>query len=163
MKVCGAILLTLILFFAVAFPAVVEAHWREWGPVYVRLLLVACQRVAPSQRIVQFGTQLYSRSIEVSVFPQCTGVDMLRDFSVLFGAVMMVSWKRAQRAMMLMLYVGGLGTLWAANFCRNVIMGIGWYAPQGWTAALVFAIFVLAAWPALVAGRSKPLATRAAA
>lgn len=158
MKVSGAILLTLVLFFIVAFPAVVEAHWVAWGPVYVQLLLAACHRVAPSQRIVQFGPQLYSSSIEVFVFPQCTGVDMLRIYSILFGVVMVLGWKRAQRPAMLMLYAGGLCTLWAANFCRNVVMGLGRYQPQGLTPLLVFGIFVVAAYPVLIRRRIRPLA-----
>lgn len=162
MKICGAILLALVLFFSVAFPVVVEAHWGAWGPIYVRLLLAACHRAAPSQRIVQFGTQLYSRSVELSVFPQCTGVDMLRIYSILFGVVMILNWQRAQRPMTLILYAGGLCVLWTANFCRNVIMGIGRYHAQGWTAVLVFCVFVAAALPMLLRGRAKPLADRGA-
>ncbi len=163
MKLRGAILLTLVLFFIFAFPAIVEAHWTVWGPAYVRLLLAACRQVAPSQRIVQFGTQLYSSSVEVTVLPQCTGLEMLRTYSILFGVVMVLCWRRSQRPLMLMLYLGGLVTLWTANFCRNVVMGIGRYAPQGWTSAVVFAVFVFAAYPALMPRRAMSPENRGAA
>ncbi|MGO9642427.1 MAG: hypothetical protein ACLP1Y_14120 [Candidatus Acidiferrales bacterium] len=154
MKLSGAILLALILFFSAAFPAVVQAHWADWGPVYVRLLAAACHRVGSSQRIVQFGTQLYSQAIEVSVFPQCTGIEMTQAYSLLFGVVLLLNWRRMQRPIYFLLYTGGLAGLWAANFCRNVVMGIGRYHPRGWTPVLVFGIFVVAAWPALMRSRT---------
>jgi hypothetical protein len=162
MKICGAILLALVLFFSVAFPAVVEAHWGAWGPIYVRLMFDACHRVAPSQRIVQFGTQLYSSAIELSVFPQCTGIDMIRVYSILFGVVMLFDWKGAQRPASLMLYVSGLCMFWAANFCHDVLEAVGLYRPSGLMIPFVLGIFVVAASPMLLRGRAKRPADRGA-
>jgi hypothetical protein len=162
MKICRALLLALVLFFSVAFPAVVQAHWGTWGPIYVGLILNACRRVAPSQRIVQFGTQLYSNSIELSVFPQCTGIDMIRVYSILFAFAMLLNWKRAQRPASLMLYAGGLLIFWAANFCRVVLKALVLYRPTGLNIAFVLGTFALAAWPLMMHRTSKPLTTRGA-
>jgi hypothetical protein len=162
MKICRAVLFALVLFFSVAFPAVVQAHWGTWGPVYVGLILNACHRVAPSQRIVQFGTQLYSNSIELSVFPQCTGIDMIRVYSILFGVAMLLNWKRAKRPATLMLYAGGLLIFWAANFCRVVLKALVLYRPTGLNIPIVLGIFVFAAWPLLLHRRGKFLTTSGA-
>jgi len=162
MKACGAVLLALVLFFIVAFPAVVEAHWDAWGPVYVRLMFDACHYVAPSQHIVQFGTQLYSSAIELSVFPQCTGLDMIRVYSILFGVVMLFDWKHAQQPTSLMLYVSGLCMFWAGNFYHNVLEATTLHRPSCLMMPFVLGVFVFATWPALLRGRAKPLADRGA-
>jgi len=157
MRPGGAILLALVLFFSAAYPAIVQAHWDDLGPAYVRVLFTACHRVAPAQRIVRFGTQLYSSTIEVSIFPECTGLGMIRTYSLLFAATLLLNWKRMQRPIHCLLFVAGIALLEAANFCRNVVMGIGRYEPMGLDALLVFAVLVVMAWPALM---RKPSSSR---
>jgi hypothetical protein len=119
-KIAGLILAGLVASFISA-PAVVTSQWRAYGPWFTDLVGGVAQWVAPSERIVAVGTIIFTPRAEATVTTACDGFEGIRTFSILFGVVLLLNWRRVAQLKFVVLYLAAVLFLWCHNAARIVI------------------------------------------
>jgi len=126
LKLSRLILAGLVGFFTLFSPSTLARHWSSYGPWFVRIVGWMARRIAPSQHVIATGTTLSTPWADVHVNPGCAGLTGIRIFSILFGMILILNWRRMARPLFCVLYASAILLLWLHNAARvtaTVILG----------------------------------------
>jgi hypothetical protein len=118
-RIAGVVLAGLVAFFVCA-PAVVASHWLVYGPWFTGVVAKVAQGAAPSQRIVTVGTIVFTPRAKATVTTSCDGFEGIHTFSLLFGVLLLLNWRRMARLKFVGLYLSAVALLWCHNAARIV-------------------------------------------
>jgi exosortase/archaeosortase family protein len=141
MKIGGYLLIALLALFVVAVPFVVHAHWAELGPYWAR----AAALFVPGS--VPLGDHIVTPAADVTITWQCSGVENIQIFSMLFATVFLMNWKRMQGWKSVLLYIGALVVLSIVNLARIITIVVrAKETHYGLTNTLALALLIILVW-----------------
>jgi exosortase/archaeosortase family protein len=114
MKTGGYILTALLGIFVVIAPFSMHAHWATLGPYWAS----AASFFVPGSYAA--GDHVLTPVTDVTVTWQCSGVENIQIFSMLFATVFLMNWRRMQGWKSVALYVGALLALSLVNLARII-------------------------------------------
>lgn len=152
MKIAGPVLAAFVALFISA-PEIVGHQWHAYGPWFTNVVGALARRAAPSQRIVSVGTIVFTPRAEATVTTGCDGFEGIRAFSILFGAVLVLSWRNTAKLRFVVLYLSAVVVLWLHNLARIVVAIIGGGETHYGTSEMM--VVVLAGALGLTAFRSR--------
>ena len=120
MRIAKFILVALVAFFVVLAPTLVSSDWDTYGPWFVRGVAGLARQIAPSQRIMTVGTVAFTPTAEVTVGISCDGFAGMRTFSLLFGLILLLTWRRMDAWKFIAMYLAAIAILWIHNAARIV-------------------------------------------
>jgi hypothetical protein len=100
--IARAVLVGSVFFFVFAAPAAVVGRWSSYGPWFTRIIGFAAHKAAPSQ----------------GMGSTCDGFESIRTFSILFGLILLLNYRRMGTFRFCGLYLSAVLLLWIHNAGR---------------------------------------------
>jgi|ERR1035438_7297900 exosortase/archaeosortase family protein len=141
MKTGGYILLALLGIFVVIAPYFMHEHWAALGPYWAS----AASFFVPGSYAA--GDHVITPVTDVTITWQCSGVENIQIFSMLFATVFLMNWKRMQGWKSVALYVGALAALSIVNLGRIVLIAVrAKETHYGLANTLALALLIILVW-----------------
>jgi exosortase/archaeosortase family protein len=141
MKIGGYILIALLANFIVIAPYSMHAHWPALGPYWAS----AASFFVPGSYAA--GDHVITPATDVTITWQCSGVENIQIFSMLFATVFLMNWKRMQGWKSVALYAGALVALSIVNLGRIVLTAVrAKETHYGLANTLALALLIILVW-----------------
>jgi exosortase/archaeosortase family protein len=141
MKIGGYVLIVLLALFVVVVPYEIHAQWATLGPHWAT---AASFFVAGSYAA---GDHVITPVTDVTITWQCSGIENIQIFSMLFATVFLMNWKRMQGWKSVLLYVSALAALWLVNLARIITIVVrAKETHYGLANTLALALLIILVW-----------------
>ena len=114
MKASGYLLGVLLIFVIVGAPIAIHIYWDTLGPHWA----AAVASFTPGAHSA--GNHVITGAVDVRVNYQCSGVENIQIFSMLFATVFLMNWRRMQAWRCVLLYLSAVAGLTLVNLARIV-------------------------------------------
>ena len=141
MKITGYVLIILLALFVVVVPYEIHAHWAALGPQWA----IAASFFVPGSYAA--GDHVITPVTDVTITWQCSGIENIQIFSMLFATVFLMNWKRMQGWKSVLLYVAALAALWLVNLARIITIVVrAKETHYGLANTLALALLIILVW-----------------
>jgi exosortase/archaeosortase family protein len=141
MKLSGYILAALLGVFITGVPYAIRMNWSSLGPHWA----TAAASFVPGARTQ--GDHVLTPTADVTITSQCSGAENLQIFSMLFGTVFLMNWKRMQNWKSVLIYLGSVAGLAVINLARIITIVLrAKETHYGLTNTLGLVVLILLVW-----------------
>jgi exosortase/archaeosortase family protein len=141
MKLSGYTLAVLLALFITGVPYAIRMNWSSLGPHWA----TAAASFVPGARTQ--GDHVLTPTADVTITSQCSGAENLQIFSMLFGTVFVMNWKRMQNWKSVLIYLGSVAGLAVINLARIITIVLrAKETHYGLTNTLGLVVLILLVW-----------------
>jgi exosortase/archaeosortase family protein len=158
MKLSGYTLTFLLALFITGVPYAIRTNWSSLGPHWA----TAAASFVPGARTQR--DHVLTPAADVTITSQCSGAENIQIFSMLFGTVFLMNWKRMQTWKSILIYLGSLVALALINLARIITIIVrAKETHYGLTNTLGLVVLVLLVWKLKWLRPADPIAPAAPA